>query len=213
MTSQEGFGRPPRIATWFVKLFASAEEESILGDLLEEYSDLASKSGVPFARRWYWRQTVKTILHLGGTGFRGAPWSTAVAVIGGFVLHRFISGLPDKILSTVTDRYLAFWSTHFNAYVWMLNGMSIEHLIGAMFVGCVVALVAKGREMIATLTLALVLCVLIGAAFVWIATHRPMDVAWMLWSCADPLAIVIGGAIVRMRRSAAATPPASICTD
>jgi hypothetical protein len=210
MTSQADFVRPPRIAIWLVKLFASAEEESILGDLLEEYSNLALKSGVAFARRWYWRQAVKTIAYLGGTGFRGAPWSTAAAVIGGFVLHRFVSGLPDKILSAVTDRYLAFWSTHFKAYIWMLNGMSIEHLIGAMLVGCVVALAAKGRELIATMTLALVLCALIGAAFVWVATHRPMDVAWMLWSCADPFAIVIGGAIVRMRRSAAATPPSSV---
>jgi hypothetical protein len=136
MTSQADFVRPPRIATWLVKLFASAEEESILGDLLEEYSDLALKSGVAFAQRWYWRQAVKTIAHLGGTGFRGAPWSTTAAVIGGFVLHRFVSGLPDKILSAVTDRYLAFWSTHFRAYIWMLNGMLIEHLIGSMFVGC-----------------------------------------------------------------------------
>jgi hypothetical protein len=205
MTSQADFVRPPRIATWLVKLFASAEEESILGDLLEEYSDLALKSGVAFAQRWYWRQAVKTIAHLGGTGFRGAPWSTTAAVIGGFVLHRFVSGLPDKILSAVTDRYLAFWSTHFRAYIWMLNGMLIEHLIGSMFVGCVVALVAKGREMIATMTLALVFCTLIGAAVVWVAAHRAMDVAWMLCSCADPVAIVVGGAIVRTRRSAATT--------
>ena len=209
MTSQAGFVRPPRISTWLVKLFASTEEESILGDLLEEYSDLASKSGIVFARRWYWRQAVKTIAHLVRIGFRGAPWSTTAAVIGGFLLHRFVSGLPDKLLSAVTDRYLAFWSTHFKAYIWMLNGMPIEHLIGSMFVGCVVALAAKGREMIATMTLALVFCTLIGAAVVWVAAHRPMDVAWMLWSCADPVAIVVGGAIVRMRRSAAATLPSN----
>jgi hypothetical protein len=115
MTSQADFIRPPRIAAWLVKLFVSAGEESILGDLIEEYTDLALKSGFAFARRWYWRQAVKTIAHLGGNGFRGAPWSTAAAVIGGFVLHRFVSGLPDKVLSAVTDRYLAFWSTHFKA--------------------------------------------------------------------------------------------------
>ncbi|PYU25301.1 MAG: hypothetical protein DMG30_05885 [Acidobacteria bacterium] len=51
MTSQADFVRPARIAIWLVKLFASAEEESILGDLLEEYSNLALKSGVAFARR------------------------------------------------------------------------------------------------------------------------------------------------------------------
>lgn len=209
MTSQAGFVRPPRISTWLVKLFTSTEEESILGDLLEEYSDLAPKSGIVFARRWYWRQAVKTIAHLVRTGFRGAPWSTTAAVIGGFLLHRFVSGLPDKLLSAVTDRYLAFWSIHFKAYVLMLNGMPIEHLIGSMFVGCVVALAAKGREMIATMTLALVFSTLIGAAVVWVAAHRPIDVAWMLWACADPVAIVVGGAIVRMSRSAAATLPSS----
>jgi hypothetical protein len=207
MTSQPDLVRPPRLATWLVNLFASTEEESILGDLLEEYSDLASKSGVAFARRWYWRQTMKTIAHLADTGFRVAPWSTAAAVAGGFLLHRFVSGLPDKVLSAVTDRYLMYWSTHFKAYIWMLNGMLIEHLVLSMFVGCVVALAAKGREMIATMTLALVPCALMGGALIWVATHRPLDVAWMLWLFADPFAIVVGGAIVRTRRSAAKPLP------
>jgi hypothetical protein len=207
MTSQPDLVRPPRLATWLVNLFASTEEESILGDLLEEYSDLASKSGVPFARRWYWRQTMKTIAHLADNGFRVAPWSTAAAVAGGFLLHRFVSGLPDKVLSAVTDRYLMYWSTHFKAYIWMLNGMLIEHLVLSMFVGCVVALAAKGREMIATMTLALVPCALMGGALIWVATHRPLDVAWMLWLFADPFAIVVGGAIVRTRRSAAKPLP------
>jgi hypothetical protein len=183
------------------------KKKSILGDLLEEYSDLASKSGVAFARRWYWRQTMKTIAHLADTGFRVAPWSTAAAVAGGFLLHRFVSGLPDKVLSAVTDRYLMYWSTHFKAYIWMLNGMLIEHLVLSMFVGCVVALAAKGREMIATMTLALVPCALMGGALIWVATHRPLDVAWMLWLFADPFAIVVGGAIVRTRRSAAKPLP------
>ena len=207
MTPRGDFSRPPRIATWLIKLFVSAEEESILGDLLEEYSDLVSKSGAAFARRWYWRQAVKTVGHLGGTGSRGAPWSTIAAVIGGFVLHGFVSGLPDKILSAVTDRYLAFWSTHFKAYIWLLNGMPIEHIIGSMFVGCVVAWAAKGREMIATMTLALVFCTSISTALVWVSVHRPMAffLAGMLWSCADPIAIVVGGIIVRTRRSGATT--------
>ena len=120
---------------------------------------------------------------------------------------RFVSGLPDKLLSAVTDRYLMFWSTHFKAYLWVLDGMAVAHLTGSMFVGCMVGLLAKGREMVATMTLALVLCALSGAALVWVAMHQPVDVAWVLWSCADPLAIVIGGAIVRTHRSAAKPLP------
>ena len=43
MTSHPGLVPPPRIATWLVSLFVLPEEESILGDLLEEFCDLARK--------------------------------------------------------------------------------------------------------------------------------------------------------------------------
>ena len=75
--------------------------------------------------------------NLFGSGYRAAPWSTTAAAVGGFLLHRFVSGLPHKLLSAVTDRYLAFWSTHFNAYIWVLKGMTPVHLIASLFVGCV----------------------------------------------------------------------------
>ena len=68
MTSKADFVQPPRIAVWLVNLFTPAKEtESIPGDLLEEFSQLASKSGVTVARSWYWRQTAKTIAHLART--------------------------------------------------------------------------------------------------------------------------------------------------
>jgi hypothetical protein len=205
---QASFVHPPRIASWLLDLFAPSEQaESITGDLLEEFSERASKSGVAFARNWYWRQTVKTIAHLVVTGFRVAPWSTAAAVVGGFLLLKFISGLPEQAIFAVLRRYRVF-DRHFNAYVFFAtDGIAIGHVIAAMFVGCMVALAAKGREMVAATSLALALCALIGAALVWVATLGPRDVAWILWSCADPFAIVVGGAIVRMRRSAATTLP------
>lgn len=150
MTSEAYFVHPPRIAVWLVDIFTPIEDtESILGDLFEEFSHLASDSGVAAARSWYWRQTVKTIAHLFGAGFRAAPWSTTATVVGGFLLLRFVMGLNDKLLMVVTDRYLAFWSGHFNAYIWLLNAMLIPHLIALMFVGCVVALAAKGKELVA----------------------------------------------------------------
>jgi hypothetical protein len=194
--------QPPRIAAWLVGLFTSDQDaESIPGDLLEEFSHLASKAGVAVARRWYWRQTARTIAHLAGAAFYSAPWLMAAAVVGGFWLHGFVSGLPDKALSLVTDRYLMFWSSHFQAYLWVLNGMGIAHLMGSLLVGCMVALVAKGREMVATVTLALIFGAMIVAAWVWAVTHGRIDGLWMLWSCADPLAIAVGGVIVRTRRS------------
>ncbi len=62
MTTQPHLVQPPRIAVWLLSLFALAEKaESILGDLLEEFSLLVSKSGTASARRRYWRQTIKTV--------------------------------------------------------------------------------------------------------------------------------------------------------
>ena len=204
MTHPADMLQPPSLALRLINLFAPVEDsESIVGDLLEEFSHLASNAGVAFARRWFWRQTVKSITHLFGRGFLGAPWSTAAVVAGGFLLLKFVSGLPDMLLSVLTDRYLAFWSTHFQAYSWVLKGMLPAHLIAIMFVGKIVALVAKGREMVATMMLALVLSGLIGVALGWVGMHRSLDVAWMLSSCADPLVIVMGGAIIRTRRTAA----------
>jgi hypothetical protein len=212
MTSPAHFVQPPWLATWLVNLFTLPDEESIVGDLLEEFCQLASKSGLAFARRWYWRHSLKTIAHLFGTAFRFSPWSTTAAVVGGLLLGRFVNGLPDKVLSAVTDRYLIYWSTHFQAYMWVLNGMKITHLIASMFVGCMVALAAKGREMVATMTLSLVLgAIAVPAYFVLVAEHWPMDLAlsWMLFQCSGPFAIVMGGIIVRTRRSAATTLPSA----
>ena len=214
MTSQADFIPPPRIAAWLVDLFTPAEEaESILGDLLEEFSALASKSGVVFARRWYWHQTVKTIAHLAGSGFRAAPWSTTAAVVGGFLLGTFVSGLPDKLLSAVTDRYLAYWSGHFKVYMFFAtNGMLLVHFFLSMFVGFVVALAARGREMVATMTLALVLCAMTGVAYVSVAQLWPIEdkLWWTLAQFASPFAIVVGGVIVRRRRSGATIRPSRL---
>jgi hypothetical protein len=214
MTPTAGFDQPPRIASWLLNLFTPPDEhESILGDLLEESAHLAATSGVASARRWYWRQIVKTIAHLVIAAFRGAPWSTTAVVVGGFLLHRFVSGLPDKALSVVTDKYLIYWSNHFEAYkFWATDGMLIAQFIASLFVGCMVALVAKGREMVATMTLGFIYCAMVGFACVaWAATHWPTSagIQWILWSCASPFAIVVGGAIVRLTRSAVTTRPSS----
>jgi hypothetical protein len=195
------FVQPPRTAVWLVNLFTPAEQgESILGDLLEEFSHVESKSGVAVARSWYWRQTVKTITHLFGTGFHAAPWSTAAAVVGGFLLLRFVSRSPEHAIFAVLRRYRVF-DHHFGAYVFLAtDGVAAAHVMASMFVGCIVALAAKGREMVATMTLGLILGAMDGAAWlVWVARGHG-SFLWMVpWYFADSLAIVIGGAIVRTK--------------
>ena len=96
--------RPPFLATWLIGLFDSDwQAETISGDLLEEFSGLAAKSGVAYARRWYWRQSMKTVVYLMGAGFRTAPWLIAGTVIGGYLLLSFGLGysLPERFIDAV----------------------------------------------------------------------------------------------------------------
>jgi len=193
---------PPRVATWLLSLFTLAQEtESILGDLLEEYSSLASREGTAFARRWYWRQTLKTIVHLIPTAFTVAPWSTAAGLAVGFTATKPLVRLPGRIILAVLERYQVY-EHHFATYVFFAStGIDLGILISFLCVGCIVAWIAKGTEMAATIVLSMVQVAMALVAVVYLLGKSGGLHFWMLsWSLADALAIVIGGAIVRLSR-------------
>lgn len=203
MTSRAHSVRPPRSAAWLVNLFAPAEvAEAILGDLLEEFLQLASKSGLSVARSWYWRHTVKTVAHLACSGLLVSPWWTAAVVVGGLFLHRFAGVLTEKTIFAVLTRYRVF-DHHFNAYVFFAStGIEIGRLVSSVLVGCMVALAAKRKEMATTAMLDLVLCLMAAAALFVSLSTGPYFFLWTLpWHCAEWLAIAIGAAIVRTLRS------------
>ena len=207
MTSQSFSVQPPRIAMWLVNLFAIAEDtDAILGDLLEEFSHLAAKSGTALARGWYWRQTLKTIAHLVCSAYRVAPWSTSAAVAGGFLLRGLVARLPGLAIFAVLEKY-HIPENHFSAYVFFATtGIDIGQAITFLFVGWVVALGAKEREMAATMTLGLIFAAMAVVGSVANVT-RTGDYAllWGLaWYFTDSFAIILGGAIVRTRSSVAA---------
>jgi hypothetical protein len=203
--------QPPRLAVWLVNLFIPYEQtESILGDLLEEFSDLALKSDVAFARRWYWRQSVKTIGHLIGSGFRSAPWRIAGAVLIGFLLLPYGLILPEKIIVAVLRVFPVYPNyDHKNVYelwmFWVPLAIHIGWVIVRIIIGCIVAILAKGREMIATIALGLSSLPL---RLVAIIVNRPGRVftppAILIGFI---VAFVIGGVIVREIRSALSRRP------
>lgn len=207
MTSRADFVPPPRSAVRLIQLFTRAEEaESILGDLLEEFSRLASTEGIGFARHWYWRQTVRTVVHLAGAGFRTAPWSTTAAAVGGLLLLRLVSGWPELAIFAVLRRYRVF-DHHFKLYLFFAtDGIAFGHIVASMFVGYVVALAAKGRELIATMMLDVVLCAMAGTAYWWwVSRTGDYSSLWILpWQFVGWLAILVAGAMVRTRRSVSA---------
>jgi hypothetical protein len=207
MTSQSQFVQPPRFAVWLLTLFALDDEaESILGDLLEEFSLLASKLGVPFARRWYWRQTLKTVLQLAVLGFRTAPWLTTAAVAGGFFLRKLVAPWVEPPIFAVLEKYHVY-EHHFSVYMFFAStGIDIGHFITFLFVGFIVAFVARGREMVATTTLGLIFGAMIVVALP-VEVMRfgyAMPLSRVMVYFADSLAIVIAGVIVRRHRLGAA---------
>jgi hypothetical protein len=218
---QAPFVQPPRIAVWFVDLFIPNEQaESIPGELLEEFSDLASKSGLGSARRWYWRQSAKTIICLIGTGFREAPWLMVGTVLGGFLLLEFsTSNLQSAIVAVIL-----FGSHHVTPYYdsnevathffWLRIGILIGTLLEALIIGCIVAVATKGREMVSTIAVSFI-SVVMGAALFWmsVAMHNPVDPALfpaiMVQQLSGSCMIVIGGVIVREIRSAMSRRPSA----
>ncbi|HKW64115.1 MAG TPA: permease prefix domain 2-containing transporter [Candidatus Acidoferrum sp.] len=201
--------RPPRLAAWFVDLFAPVERaESILGDLHEEFSDLAGKSGVVPARRWYWGQSVRTIVHLFGGAFRNAPGSLGAIVLVGFLMHWFSGPFPEWVAGAILHAQRPFSNLHYAFYVWLINyGALVGCVVTSLFIGCVAAVLAKGREVVATLTLIVVRSV----PFVWLlvvfehnarapiytsALHL-FEFRWVL----EMTSILVAGVVVRRLRS------------
>jgi hypothetical protein len=208
MTSQSQIVQPPRFAVWLLTLFSLDDEaESILGDLLEEFSFLASKSGTPFARSWYWRQTFKTVLQLAVLGFRTAPWLTSAAVAGGFFLRKLVGRWVEPPIFAVLEKYHVY-EHHFSMYMFFAStGIDIGHLIAFLFVGFIVAFVARGREMVATTILAVIFGAMIVVALPVVVMRfgYGISLSRMMVSFADCLAIVIAGVIVRAHRLGSTT--------
>jgi hypothetical protein len=201
---------PPRVAAWLIELFTPYEQaESIPGDLLEEFSDLASKSGAAYARRWFWRQSVPTISHLVRSGFQAAPWSTAGVVLGGLLLVQLGHVFSEWAVRTGTEfanHHLPYQHPRFDVFL-VNGGTYLIRLTVSMLIGCIIALACKKREMLATITLSLICSVQAVTGF-WTFVHdwgdyktlRPVLPWALIYFFGGLFAIVVGGVIVRRYR-------------
>jgi|SRR5690242_3699504 len=210
--------QPPRIAVWLAGLFIVEEQTGVQQQeiLDERFSDMASRCGTGPARRWYWKQSAKTIAGHVARGFRTAPLLiVGVAFSGAFLLYL---GTGSGYIEETILRLLAFFNHHVTPYhdskgaaVYLgrledavLFGILLESLI----VGCLVAAVAKRREMIATMSLSFI-SLLMTVTIYWeaIAAHHVDPSVFpkiMIDQLGASLVIVIAGIIVREVRSAGA---------
>jgi hypothetical protein len=214
MMPQSSRIQPPLVAAWLVEQFLQNEHaESILGDLEEEYAELATKLGVGGARRWYWRQSGRTIVRLIGAEFGVAPLSLVGIVLGGFLLLVFCGSLPEQLIIGVIHLRRHHITPYYGpaglaSYVLWLNvSFLIGHLLVSLLAGCVVAAAAKGREMVATMTLGLVSPVMTSMLFLLLgAKYVPPNPTFLstitIPQITGSCLIVIGGFIVRESRVA-----------
>lgn len=89
-------GRPPRFAEWLVARSlrsGACDRDAVLGDLAEEFHDMAERRGAPAARRWYWRQTVRSIGPNLARGWRRRPPEQAEAGRGSNLMETLLFDL------------------------------------------------------------------------------------------------------------------------
>ena len=207
MNARPKLDRPPQLGTWLVSLFAEGEErELIAGDLSEEYLERAAQGGRAAARRWYWRQILRSLPHLVGSAFRTAPWRIGSAIILGFEFRRLLGPRVEPPIFAFIERYNIF-ENHFGAYRFLTStGIDIGHLITFFMVGLLVGLIAWRREMAPALALGLIYGCMALAASVWFVT-RSHEYAYLLrlsWYFSDAFAVVVGAVLVRVVRSMSA---------
>jgi hypothetical protein len=90
---------------------------------------------------------------------------TTAAVAGGFLLRKLVSRRVEPTILAVLERYHVY-EHHFNMYMFFAStGIDIGHLVTFLLIGFVVAFVARGREMVATMPLGLYWGALTVASF------------------------------------------------
>jgi len=148
--------KSPRAAARLVELFVPLPSaEAVLGDLEEEFAGRLSRSRHGAARRWYWRQALRTTAHLVWGSARAAPWSTAALVLGSLVL----ATVADRAVNGAASLLLA----NINAYdyvgaLWFWRAVDvIRFVVVPVALGWSCATIARDREMVITALIAGVL--------------------------------------------------------
>ena len=209
--------QPPRIAVWLVGLFVVEEETGMQQQILDErFSDMASRfGGTDRAGRWYWSQSVKTIAGLVGRGFRTAPWLIVITTLSAAFLLQFATANLQRVIMEFIALLNHHVTPHYDSkhaashLFWMYYIVFVGSLLISLIMGSFVAMVAKRREMIATIALSVVSLIMTVTIF-WesVAMHYAVDPSLFPRIIVEQLSasflIVVGGIIVREIRSAAA---------
>jgi hypothetical protein len=198
--------QPPPLASWLVDLFTPYDQaESIPGDLHEEFSNVASQYGILRARHWYWRQSFNSIAHLFAAAFRASPLSISGSVITGFLLLGWSAFFPERIEFAIFNWDHMYHANWYARVSWMRTmDIVIGHLLSCLLIGSIVALLAKGKELVAIFTL-ISLQILRAAVLLRFARYvtpfpHPEILPTVLFMIEYPIMLLLGAWIVRDAR-------------
>jgi hypothetical protein len=122
----------------------------VLGDLEEEFVGRVVRASrrPPLVLDWYWRQALRTAVHLGWGTVRAAPWSTTVLVLTSLVvaslLYRVMNGWIVRLVSNLPIY-------DYDTAVWSWRAAALARFVAVpLAIGWSIAALACGREMIIT---------------------------------------------------------------
>jgi hypothetical protein len=216
--------RPPRTALWLVDQFAAPDQrEALIGDLQEEFTAVLATRGITPARRWFWRQTTRTLVHLIAASIRKSPARLLLSMLAGLLLWWNVPSVVEEGVRRMHHRWNVY--DYIDAYsFWLLYAVLVENVIAPVLVGSLLALANKGRESVPSAGLAVVILVLAVVAIPrnvfsqqnLVAQNPGLRGVWpVFWhfqiqntllASFTALSLLIGGLIVRRARFAAVSP-------
>jgi len=205
---------PPRGAVRLIELFVPAgSSEPVLGDLEEEFARRLGEAGSTTARRWYWRQALRTTAHLAWGSVRAAPWSTAAQVLASLVVVVLLYGRMNVWVARLVSNLPIY---DYDASVWSWRvAVLVRFVVLPLALGWSIAALARGREMIIT---TLVVGVLVGMVLLALTVNarlllfgfgqQRLGLYWRLMYVFEfflvqtifPLGVMMGGLIRRLQQ-------------
>jgi hypothetical protein len=199
---------PPRAAVWLLELFAPEEQaECIEGDLLEEFSEMGARGNLGAARRWYWRQALKSCGVLLAREFRKTPWSTTGLSFGGLLLIAMLKVVSDRVVGAILLGYAEpIYTTVGARAFWVAYNFAVLGLAEPMTAGWLGAAAGRRRGMLVPVMMSLLAALTIVRFYM--RGPAPYGIPFH-WGYLDivPVAIFVGGVLGRMARRRAHVRP------
>ncbi|PYR52902.1 MAG: hypothetical protein DMF89_01090 [Acidobacteria bacterium] len=198
--------KPPVVPTWLLERIGSDPNDTVLGDLIEQY-------GAGRSRFWYWRQALATVLFSATRDIRAYKLLAVRALVSGWILYVAFSFPVNWVSNTIRPPIKAWLvGTGHASFWWLFWGSRIPDTL-LVYAACVASgwMIARFHRAHA----GAVVC-LFGASVLlfeygfmsWMLFwygHPPLSQAVLIvpavLAMSRPLGIVIGGLSVPPERS------------